>query len=49
LGKLYHEEALQQARVRNLTHQAKEHCKLRSEEHGRFLWLGKLTAAVRSS
>jgi hypothetical protein len=25
LGKLYHEEALQEARVRNLTHRAKTH------------------------
>lgn len=30
LGKLYHEEVLQEARVRNLTHRAKAHRRPRS-------------------
>ena len=49
LGKLYHEEALQKARVRSLRHRAKAHRRPRSEEHGRWFSLGKLAAAVRSS
>ena len=44
LGKLYHEEALQVARVRHLEHEAKAHRKPRSEKQVR--WLGKLAAAV---
>ena len=48
LGKLYHEEALEDARRRHLEHQAKAHRRPRSEEHGRFLWLGKLAAAMGS-
>ena len=40
LGKLYHEEALQVARVRHQEHEAKAHRRQRSEK------LGKLAAAV---
>jgi hypothetical protein len=50
LGKLYHQEALKEVRVRHLGHRAKAHLRSRSEEQGRWLWLGKLvTAAVRLS
>ena len=49
LGKLYHEDALKEARVRHLEYRAKAHRRPRSEEQGRFSWLGKLTAAVRFS
>ena len=34
LGKLYHEEALQEARVRHLASRAKEHRRPRSEGQG---------------
>jgi hypothetical protein len=46
LGKLYHEEALQQARVRNLAQGQKAHRRPRSEEQMRWPWLSKLAAAV---
>jgi hypothetical protein len=46
LGKLYHEEALKEARVRHLEHRAKAPRRPRLEEQGRWLWLGKLAAAV---
>ena len=46
LGKLYHEEALKEARVRHLTHRAKAHRTPRSEEQGLWSRLGKLAAAV---
>jgi hypothetical protein len=36
LGKLYHEDALQEARVRHLTHRAKAHRRPRSEEQVRW-------------
>jgi hypothetical protein len=50
LGKLYHQEALKEVRVRHLEHLAKVHLRSRSEEQGRWFWLGKLvTAAVRLS
>jgi len=49
LSKLYREEALKEARVRHLEHRAKAHRRTRSEEQGRWLWLGKLAAAVRLS
>jgi hypothetical protein len=49
LGKLYHEEALKEARVRHLEHRAKAQRRPRSEEQGRLLWLGKLAAVVRFS
>jgi hypothetical protein len=49
LGKLYHEKALQEARVRNLKHRAKAHRRPRSEERGRWSRLGKLVAAVKLS
>jgi hypothetical protein len=50
-GKLYHEEALKEARVRHLRHRAKSHRRPRSEERGRwsFSWLGKLVAAAVGS
>ena len=47
LDKLYREETLKEARVRNLGHRAKANRWPRSEEHGRCLWLGKLAGAVR--
>jgi hypothetical protein len=47
LGKLYHEEALKEARVRHLAHRAKAHRRPRSEEHRLWFRLGKLAAAVR--
>jgi hypothetical protein len=34
LAKLYHEEALQEARVRHLEHRTKAHRRPRSEEQG---------------
>jgi hypothetical protein len=46
LGKLYHEEALQVARVRYLEHRAKAHRRARSEEQVRRPWISKLAAAV---
>jgi hypothetical protein len=46
LGKVYHEEALQQARVRNLGHRAKAHRRARSEEQVRSPLLSKLAAAL---
>jgi hypothetical protein len=46
LGKLYHEEALQEAQRRHLGHLAKAHRRPRSEEQGRWSWLGKLAAAA---
>jgi hypothetical protein len=49
LGKLYHEEALQEARVRHLGHRAKAHLRPRLEEQGFWSWLCKLTAAVGPS
>ncbi len=49
LGKLYHEEALREARVRHLEHRAKAHRGPRSQEQGRWSRLGKLVAAVRLS
>jgi hypothetical protein len=52
LGKLYHEEALREARVRHLGHQARAHHRSRLEEQGRWsfsYWIGKLAAAVGSS
>ena len=49
LSKLYHEEALKEAQVRHLEHRAKAHSRPRSEEQGRWFWLGKLAAAVRLS
>jgi hypothetical protein len=49
LGKLYHEEALQEARVRNLAQQAKAHRGPRLGEQGLWSRLGKLAAAVRLS
>jgi hypothetical protein len=50
LSKLYHEEALKEARVRHLEHRTKGHHRPRSEEQGRWSRLGKLaTAAVRLS
>jgi hypothetical protein len=46
----YREEALQEARVRHLTHQARAHRRPRSEEQRRWSsCLGKLAAAVESS
>jgi hypothetical protein len=42
LGKLYHEEALQVARVRRLEDKAKAYRRPRSEKQVR--WLGKLAA-----
>jgi hypothetical protein len=50
LGKLYHEEALKEARVRQLEQRAKAHRRPREEEQGLWSRLGKLaTAAVRLS
>jgi hypothetical protein len=50
LAKLYHEEALQEARVRHLEHRTKAHRRPRSEEQGLWSRLGKLaTAALRLS
>jgi hypothetical protein len=47
LGKLYHEDALQEARVRHLTHRAKAPRRPRSEEEqGLWSLLGKLAAAT---
>jgi hypothetical protein len=46
LGKLYHEEALKEARVRHLEHRAKAHRGPRSEEKGLWPWLGKLAVAL---
>jgi hypothetical protein len=47
LGKLYHEEALKEARVRNLGHRSKAHTRPRSEE--RRPWLSKLASAITGS
>ena len=53
LGKLFHEEALQQARVRHLGLRAKAYRRLRPEEQevrwSLSSWVGKLVAAVRLS
>jgi hypothetical protein len=52
LGRLYHEEAMQKARVRHLEHLAKAHRRPRSEEQGLWsfsFWLGKLVIAVVGS
>ena len=52
LGKLYHEEGLEDAQRRHLEHQAKAHSRPCSEEQGLWSfssWLGKLAAAVASS
>jgi hypothetical protein len=52
LGKLYHEDALMKARVRHLTHRAKEHRRPRLEEQERWSfssWVGKLAVAVVGS
>ena len=49
LGKLYHEEALKEARVRHLEHRAKAHRSPRSEEQGPWSWLGKLAAGAGPS
>jgi hypothetical protein len=49
LGKLYHEEALKEARVCHLGNRAKAHRRSRSEEQVRSPWLSKLAAAVRLS
>ena len=49
LSMIYREEALQQARVRNLTHQAKSHRRSHSEERGLWYRLGKLAAAAFGS
>jgi hypothetical protein len=49
LGKLYHEEALKEARVRHLEHRAKAHRRPRSEEQELWFGLGRLAAAVRLS
>jgi hypothetical protein len=47
LSKLYHEEALQVARVRHIGHRAKAPRRPRSEEEqGLWSWLGKLAAAT---
>ena len=46
-SKLYHEELLQEAQRRHLTHGAKALRRPRSEEQqGRWSWLDKLAAAV---
>jgi hypothetical protein len=48
LGKIYHEEALEEAQVRQLASRAKAPRGLRSEQQGLWSRLGKLaTAAVR--
>jgi hypothetical protein len=47
LSKLYHEEALKEARVRHLAHRAKAQRRPRSEEQGLWFRLGKLAAAAR--
>jgi hypothetical protein len=52
LGKLYHQEALKEARGRDLEHRAKAYRRSPSEEQGTwsfFSWLGKLAAAFGSS
>jgi hypothetical protein len=46
LGKLYHEDALQEARVRHLAHRTKAHRRPRSEDQVRWSLLGKLAAAA---
>jgi hypothetical protein len=46
LSKIYHEEALKEARVRHLEHRAKAHRIPRSEEQGLWYRLGKLAAAA---
>jgi hypothetical protein len=46
LGRIYHEEALREARVRHLEHRAKAHRRPRSEDQLRWPWLSKLAAAV---
>jgi hypothetical protein len=46
LAKLYHEEVLQEARVRHLEHRAKAHRRPRSEEQGLSSRLGKLAATA---
>ena len=49
LGRIYHEEALQEARVRYLEHRAKAHRRPRSEEQGLWSRLGEQAAALRLS
>ena len=49
LGRLYQQEALQEARMRRLGHMAKGHRRLRSEEQGLWSLLGKLATALRLS
>ena len=49
LSKLYHEEALKEARVRHLEQRAKAHRRTREEVQGLWFRLGKLAAAVRLS
>jgi hypothetical protein len=49
LGKLYHEEALKEARERHLARRAKAHNGPRSEDQVRWSLLGKLVATVRLS
>ena len=46
LGKLYHEEAIKEARVRNLKQPAIAHRRPRSEGQGHRTWLSKLAAAA---
>jgi hypothetical protein len=49
LGKLYHEEALQEAQARRLAQPVKAHRGPCSEEQGHCSRLGKLAAALRFS
>ncbi len=49
LGRLHHEEALREARVRDLGHRPKAHRRPRSSERGRWPWLRKLVAAAFGS
>jgi hypothetical protein len=46
LSKIYHEEALQEARVRHLEHRAKAHRRPRSEEQGLWSRLGEQAATA---
>jgi hypothetical protein len=49
LSKLYHEETLKEARVRNLKHRAKANRRPPSQQPGLRSWLGKLAIAVGPS
>ena len=49
LGKVYHEDALQVARVRHIGQRAKASRRPRSEDQGLWSRLGKLAATVRLS